>query len=219
MDSPDAALRVVLADDHHFFREGMRELLTAEGITVVGEAADGAEAISLARELNPDVVVIDLKMPNVSGVDAVRELVTAAPRTPVVVLTASADELDVLDALAAGASGYLLKDTRADELTRALRLAACGHAVLPGDALRALAARARSDDQPSVGDDRERPAFSGRELQIIRLVAAGADNAAIGRELSISKHTVKQHITNIFEKLGVQNRVLVAVYAVREGLI
>ena len=219
MDSPDAALRVVLADDHHFFREGMRELLTAEGITVVGEAADGAQAISLTRELDPDVVVIDLKMPNVSGVDAVRELVTAAPQTPVVVLTASADERDVLDALAAGASGYLLKDTRADELTSALHLAAGGHAVLPGDALRALAARARSDDQPSVGDDREGPAFSERELQIIRLVAAGADNAAIGRELSISKHTVKQHITNIFAKLGVQNRVLVAVYAVRRGLI
>ena len=219
MDSPDAALRVVLADDHHFFREGMRELLTAEGIAVVGEAADGAEAISLTRELSPDVVVIDLKMPNVSGVDAVRELVIAAPQTPVVVLTASADELDVLDALAAGASGYLLKDTRADELTRALRLAAGGHAVLLRDALRALAARARTDDQPPAADDRERPAFSDRELQIIRLIAAGAENAAIGRELSISKHTVKQHITNIFEKLGVQNRVLVAVYAVRQGLI
>ena len=197
----------------------MRELLSAEGIVVVGEAADGAEAISLTRELNPDVVVIDLKMPNVSGVDAVRELVTAAPGTPVVVLTASTDELDVLDALAAGASGYLLKDTRADELTSALRLAAGGHAVLLRDALRALAARVRSDAQPGPGDDRERPAFSGRELQVIRLIAAGADNAAIGRELSISKHTVKQHITNIFEKLGVQNRVLVAVYAVRQGLI
>ncbi|HTY97748.1 MAG TPA: response regulator transcription factor [Solirubrobacteraceae bacterium] len=219
MQSPDAALRVVLADDHHFFREGMRELLTAEGIVVVGEAADGAGAISLTRELNPDVVVVDLTMPEVSGVDAVRELVLSAPDTAVVVLTASTDELDVLHALAAGASGYLLKDTRVDELASALRLAAGGHAVVLGDALRGLAGRVRTDDRPTDLEDREQPVFSGRELQIIRLIANGADNAAIGRELSISRHTVKQHVTNIFEKLGVQNRVLVAVYAVRYGLV
>jgi len=219
MESPDAALRVVLADDQHFFREGMRELLTAEGIVVVGEAADGAGAVSLTRELNPDVVVIDLKMRNVSGVDALHELLSAAPDTPVMVLTASADELDVLHALAAGASGYLLKDTPADELTRALRLAAGGRAVVLRDALRVLAGQVRTEDQPVGVEDSEQPPFSERELEIVRLIAAGADNSAIGRELSISRHTVKQHVTNIFEKLGVQNRVLVAVYAVRQGLI
>lgn len=217
MEKADEALRVVLADDHHFFREGMRELLAAQGVTVVGEATNGTEAITLTRKLKPDVVVIDLKMPGLSGVEAIRHILAASPEQPIVVLTASAEEHDVLEALAAGASGYLLKDTRADGLMSALQLVAGGNAVLLGDALQMLVSRVRPDDRAPEETERRR-AFSARELEIIRLIASGADNAAIGRELSISKHTVKQHVTNIFEKLGVQNRVLVAVYAVRHGL-
>jgi DNA-binding NarL/FixJ family response regulator len=218
METADEALRVVLADDHHFFREGMRELLAAQGVAVVGEATDGAEAIALTRELKPDVVVIDLKMPQLSGVEAIREILAASPELPIIVLTASADEHDVLDALTAGASGYLLKDTGADGLASALRLVAGGNAVLLRDALRILTSRVRPEDRVNDKTERDRRSFSERELEIIRLIASGADNAAIGRELSISKHTVKQHVTKIFEKLGVQNRVLVAVYAVRHGL-
>lgn len=217
MEKADEALRVVLADDHHFFREGLGELLAGQGVAVVGNATNGTEAITLTRKLKPDVVVIDLKMPGLSGVEAIRHILAASPEQPIVVLTASAEEHDVLEALAAGASGYLLKDTRAEGLMSALQLVAGGNAVLLGDALQMLISRVRPDDRaPEEAEPRR--SFSARELEIIRLIAAGANNAAIGRELSISKHTVKQHVTNIFEKLGVQNRVLVAVYAVRHGL-
>jgi DNA-binding NarL/FixJ family response regulator len=219
MESPDSALRVVLADDHHFFREGLRGMLAADGMAVVGEATDGAGAVTLARELAPDVVVIDLKMPNASGVDALRQIATASPDAQLVVVTVSADEVDVLEALAAGACGYLLKDTRADELVGAIRLAAGGHAVLSRDVLRALVARVRADSQTAEQARSEAPALTARELEVIRLIADGADNVAIGRELSISRHTVKQYVTNIFEKLGVQSRVQAAVYAVRQGLV
>lgn len=214
------ALRVVLADDHHFYRQGLRRMLEADGMVIAGEATDGAKAIALARELSPDVVVIDLKMPNASGIDALRELLTADPRIQVVVLTVSAEQSDVIEALAAGACGYLLKDTRAEDLVSSIRLAASGHAVLSREIVRALVARARDahvEDGASeqAGDG---IALSSRELEVIRLLAAGADNATIGRELSLSPHTVKQHVTNIFDKLGVSSRVQAAVYAVRNGL-
>ncbi len=219
MEPSDNALRVVIADDHHFFREGLREMLAADGMAVVGEATDGAGAVTLARELAPDVVVIDLKMPNASGIDALRQIVMASPDAQLVVLTVSADEADVLETLAAGACSYLLKDTRADELVGGIRLAAGGHAVLSRDVVRALVARVRMDNQAAEQASSDGLALTARELEVIRLITDGADNAAIGRELSISRHTVKQYVTNIFEKLGVHSRVQAAVYAVRKGLV
>jgi DNA-binding NarL/FixJ family response regulator len=219
MRTPENAIRVVLADDHHFFREGLRGMLSADGIAVVGEASDGEDAIRLAHELAPDLVVIDLKMPKTSGIDALRQIVATGPNAQVLVLTVLADEASVLEALAAGACGYLLKDTRADELVGAVRLAAGGHAVLSREVVRALAARVRTDRRAAELASGGEPALTARELEVIRLITEGADNATIGRELSISRHTVKQHVTNIFEKLGVQSRVQAAVYAVRKGLI
>jgi DNA-binding NarL/FixJ family response regulator len=216
--APNHALRVVLADDHHFFLEGLRGMLAADGMVVVGEASDGADAIALAREMAPDIVVIDLKMPRVSGVEAVREIAAASPDVHVFVLTVSADEADAIDAIAAGACGYLLKDTRADELVGAIRLAAGGHAVLSREVVRALVARVRADAHAAEQTQSDALALTTRELEVLRLIADGADNATIGRELSISKHTVKQYVTNIFEKLGVDSRVRAAVYAVRKGL-
>jgi DNA-binding NarL/FixJ family response regulator len=213
------ALRVVLADDHHFFREGLRRMLTSDGMTVVGEATDGADAITLVRELSPDVVVIDLKMPNLSGIEAIRELADAAPDMQLVVLTVSADESDAIQALATGACGYLLKDTRPDELVGSIRLAADGHAVLSREIVRALVAHVRADNHAVAQATGAVYALTERELEIMRMIVNGSNNATIGRELSISKHTVKQHVTNIFEKLGVQSRVQAAVYAVREGLV
>lgn len=213
------ALRVVLADDHHFFREGLHGMLAADGMIVVGEASDGAGAIELTRELVPDVVVVDLNMPRVSGVDALRQIAMSSPDIHVLVLTVSADAADALQALAAGACGYLLKDTRADELVGAIRLAAGGHAVISREVARALVARVRTDAHAAEQGNDDALALTARELEVIRLIADGADNATIGRELSISRHTVKQYVTNILEKLGVQSRVQAAVYAVRKGLV
>lgn len=210
-------LRVVLADDHHFFREGLRGMLAADGISVIGEAADGDGAIALTRELSPDVVVIDLKMPGVSGIDALRHIIASSPETQVIVLTVSADETDVLAALGAGACGYLLKDARPDHLVGGIRLVAGGHAVLSRTVVRALAAQVRSStpDEMKTGDS---ALLTARELEVIRLIADGADNAAIGLELSISRHTVKQYVTNILKKTETQSRVQAAVYAVRTGI-
>lgn len=219
MTIPDNALRVVLADDHHFFREGLHGMLAADGISVVGETTDGDGAVELARKLAPDVVVIDLNMPGASGLGALRRILEASPDIHALVLTVSADEADVLEALAEGACGYLLKDTRVDELVASIRLAAGGHAVLSRDVVTALVARAQATNHAAERASSDELALTARELEVIRLIADGADNAAIGSALSISRHTVKQYVTNIFEKLGVQSRVQAAVYAVRNGLV
>jgi two-component system, NarL family, response regulator DegU len=226
--TPPSALRVVIADDHRLFRDGLRGTLENAGMAVVGEASDGAEAVALTRELTPDVVVLDLKMPRVSGLEALRQIEHSCPDVQAVVLTVSAEDADVLEALAAGACGYLLKDTRADRLAGGIREAAEGYMVLSSEVAQALMARVRADAdanavraEAETGDAaaNERPALTPREEEVLRLIAQGADNVAIGLELSISPHTVKQYVTNIFEKLGVRSRVQAAVYAVRSGLV
>lgn len=224
MDESSDTLRVVIADDHHLFREGLRGMLEAGGMEVVGEASDGEEAVAQARRLSPHVVVLDLHMPGYTGLDALRDLAHGGPEVQVVVLTVSDADADVLDALAAGACGYLLKDTRADRLADSIRQAAEGHMVLSGEIARALMTHvrsARSDDgqdvEPSETEDLQ--SLTPREVEVLRLISEGADNTAIGLELSISPHTVKQYVTNIFEKLGVRSRVQAAVYAVRAGLV
>jgi DNA-binding NarL/FixJ family response regulator len=194
-------------------------MLTADGVSVVGEATDGDGAVAMTREREPDVVVIDLRMPGTPGIDAVRRIVAARPHAQVIVLTVSAEQSDVLEALAAGACCYLLKDTRVEELVASIRLAAAGHAVLSREIVRALAAQVLTGSQQAVHPGINGPALTARELEVIRLIAQGADNATIGRELSISGHTVKQHVTSIFGKLKVQNRVQAAVCAVRAGLV
>jgi len=211
-------LRVVLVDDHHLFRTGLREMLETDGIVVVGEATDGARAVKLVREMAPDATIVDLKMPNTPGIGAIREIVAEDPDARLLALTVSAREADVIEALAAGALGYLLKDTHPDELVRGVRLVAKGHAVLSGDVARALA-RSRRDSQAAEVAADDDVALTPRELEVLRLIAEGADNVTIGRELSISKHTVKQYVANLFEKLGVGNRVEAAVYGVRNGLV
>jgi len=219
MEPSNDALRVVVADDHHFFREGLRGMLATAGIAVVGEASDGAGAVALARELAPEIVVVDLRMPNVSGTEAVRQIVTADRDARVLVVSVSAEEADVLQALDAGACGYLLKDAGADELIGGIRLAAGRNTVLSDDVMRMLFARLRKDGEVAEQTKSDEPALTPREWEVIRLVTDGLDNAAIGRELSISRHTVKQYLTNIFEKLGVNSRVQAAVHAVRNGLV
>jgi DNA-binding NarL/FixJ family response regulator len=235
VDAASNALRVVIADDHQFFREGLRGMLQDAGMEVVGEASDGADAVALAQRLRPQVAVLDLNMPGTSGLQALRRIVRSNPEIQTVVLTVSTEDDDVVEALAAGACGYLLKDTRSDWLAEGIRQAAEGQVVLSGEVARALMARVRADADAHAARGEEaaraeseagqaaevaaRPALTPREAEVLRLIAEGADNAAIGQELSISPHTVKQYVTNIFEKLGVRSRVQAAVYAVRAGLV
>lgn len=208
-------LRVVLIDDHQLFREGMRGVLEADGMVVVGEGADGQEAVALARDLQPDVLVLDLRMGAFSGLDALRSVSNSNPDIHAVVVTVSAERGDVLDALAAGASGYLLKDTALDQLAIGVRQAAEGQIVISS----ALAGALRTHVRAGVRGEEHRQSLTPREQAVLRLMADGADNRAIGRELSISPHTVKQYVKSIFTKLGVRSRVQAAVHAVRVGLV
>ena len=245
VDASINALRVVIADDHQLFREGLKGMLQDAGMEVVGEAADGADAVALVAQLQPAVAVLDLNMPGTSGMQALRRIARSNPDIQTVVLTVSAEDDDVVEALAAGACGYLLKDTHVDRLADGIRQAAAGHMVLSGEVAKALIARVRAeahaDAQAPAAEAsaapggasagvgtaattvekavEQRPALTPREREVLRLIVEGADNVAIGRELSISPHTVKQYVTNIFEKLGVRSRVQAAVYAVRAGLV
>jgi len=201
-------------DDHDLFRLGLREMFQRQGMTVVGEAADGATAVALVRELRPDVVVADLRIPGEEDLAAIRTIAALHPAPRIVVLSVSAEEADVLAALNAGACAYLLKDTRAEQLVACVRAAAAGHRVFDDAVFRPLAARL-----PARTGPRAVPAnLTPRELAVLRLLASGADNGTIGRELSISRHTVKRYVASILEKLGAGSRVEAAVYAVRNDL-
>jgi two-component system NarL family response regulator len=196
-------------------------MLESAGVRVVGEAKDGAEAVMLAGELKPDLIVLDLDMSDTPGVEALRRIATTSPQVRMVVLTATLEEADVLEALEAGACGYILKSTPADELIDSIRQMSPSHVVLSQEVVRALARNAGHNNH-AVGQTS--PSIDGleltaREKDVLRLLVDGADNAAIGLELSISRHTVKQHVTNIFEKLGVHSRVEAAVFAVRADLV
>lgn len=213
------ALRVVLADDHHFSREGLRGMLEAEGIVVVGEATDGAEAVRLTATLAPDVVVLDLHMPGPTVGETIAAIAATGHGARVVVLTVSAEEGDVIEALTGGADSYLLKDTAAEQLVGGIRVTAAGSTVLSEPAMRTLVARLGDAEEAAAAGEGPIRTLSDREREVLRLIVSGAGNAEIGRELSISRHTVKQHVTNIFGKLEVNTRVQAAVRAVREGLV
>jgi DNA-binding NarL/FixJ family response regulator len=212
-------LRVVLVDDHDLFRTGLVNLLREHGVHVVGEAENGQGALRLVRDLAPDVVVMDLNMPGMTGVDATRQITSLAPLTRVVVLTISADDADVTDAVMAGACGYLLKDSSIHDLIAGIRAAAAGESLIsPQIAAKVLQIlRARG----STGEAAKglRAELSDREIEVLKLIANGKDNAEIARELFISPKTVKNHISNILMKLQIDNRIQAAVYAVRSGIV
>jgi len=212
--------RVVLCDDHDMFRTALRHLVEENGpVRVVGEAATGEGALALVREQAPDVVVMDIEMPGLGGVEATRQIVAESPHTSVVVLTASDDADDVVSAIVAGACGYLLKNAAIDDLVAGIRAAAIGDALISpaiaGGLLAHVRARARPAEPPAAAATQ----LSARELDVLRLVAEGRDNADIARELFISPKTVKNHISNILMKLQMQNRIQAAVYAVRKGIV
>ena len=209
--------RVVVVDDHDLFRTGLMNLLTEQGIHVVGEAATGEAAVKLVRDLAPDVVVMDIHMPGISGVDATRELAAVAPRSRVVVLTISEEDGDVVDAVMAGACGYLLKSSSIEELVAGIRAAAAGESLISPQiatkVLQLLRAQTPGRSQPL------RAELSARELEVLKLIAIGKDNAQIAKDLFISPKTVKNHISNILMKLQIDNRIQAAVYAVRSGIV
>jgi DNA-binding NarL/FixJ family response regulator len=209
------ALRVLVVDDHAFFRSGLRGMLAGAGL-VVAEAASGAAAVEAVRGGAPDVVLMDVHMPGMSGIDATRLLGDTAPGVPVVMLTVSADDRDVVAAVRAGARGYVLKDAGVEEIVAGVRAAAAGDAWISPRVTRALLARVDQGDAPP--DASATPAFTDRERDVLRLIAAGKDNAAIGRELYISSGTVRKCVSSILAKLDVDSRVEAAVYAVRRGL-
>jgi DNA-binding NarL/FixJ family response regulator len=219
VDPSGNPLRVLIADDHQIFRDGLRGMLESGGMEIVGEAGDGVEAVALTQALAPDVVVIDLNMPKASGLEVLRQIRVSNPEVQAVVLTVSDAEADVLDALVAGACGYLLKDTRVDLLASGIRQAAEGQMVLSRQVSRALMSQVRNGVKSAVDSVAMSVDLTPREVQVLRLLAEGADTVAIGKDLSISPHTVKQYVANIFEKLGVRSRVQAAVYAVRAGLV
>jgi DNA-binding NarL/FixJ family response regulator len=198
-------VNVLLVDDHPMVRAGLASLIgTTEDLKIVGEAGGGEEAVTMVADLGPDVVLMDLSMPGMDGVEATRRILDAHPQVRVVVLTSFADEARVGDALAAGAVGYLLKDTEAREVLAAIRSAALGNAPLDPRVARALL--------PSV-TPRVKDTLSSRELQVLRLVARGLANKQIGRELGISERTVKVHVGHVFRRIDVADRTSAAMWA------
>ena len=210
-------IRVLLVDDEELVRTGLRMILDAEDdLCVVGTAVDGLDALAAAQRLLPDVVLMDIRMPRMDGLEATRRLLTAAPASAVVVLTTFDLDQHVYEALEAGASGFLLKDAPATSLVQAIRAAAAGDALLAPRVTRRLIAqftRSRPRPQPEVPSD-----LTARELEVWRLLAEGLSNAEIGQRLLIGDATVKTHVARVLAKLGVRDRVQAVVAAYRSGV-
>ena len=212
-------IRVLVADDHALFRRALAAVFADEqDVELVGEASDGEEAVRMATELAPDVVLMDVRMPKLLGIEAARQIKADQPAAKIVMLTVSDDEEDLFEAIKAGASGYLLKEVDPAEIAAALRQINEGHSLLsPAVASKLVSEFAaiskRSDERAS------RPTLTDRELEVLRLAADGLTNRQIGRRLQISENTVKNHIRNILEKLHLHSRMEAVLYAVREELI
>ncbi|MGI5493685.1 response regulator [Microtetraspora malaysiensis] len=206
----ETPIRLLIVDDHPIVRDGIRGMFVGDpDFEVLGEAGDGAQAVELARALNPDVILMDLRMPRMDGVSAIKELVRLGIAARVLILTTYDTDRDVLPAIEAGATGYLLKDTGRDELIRAVRTAARGEAVLSPSVATRLLGQVRAPADP----------LSARELEVLRLIAEGATNREAAARLFISEATVKSHVLHIYTKLGVNDRAAAVAVAFRRGLL
>jgi len=204
-------IRLLIADDHPVVRDGLRGMLASQpDFRVVGEAADGADAVKLAAELTPDVILMDLRMPILDGVTAIRQIRSRQSSVRVLVLTTYDTDADILPAIEAGATGYLLKDTPREELFRAIRATAAGESILAPAVAARLMGKMRAPAEEKL---------SARELEVLRLVADGASNRDIARALHISEATVKSHLLHIFGKLGVADRTAAVTVALQRGVL
>jgi two-component system NarL family response regulator len=219
-ESPDT-IRVLIADDAPLFRRGLYVVLSTEpNIEVVAEAENGEEAISKAEECAPDVVLMDVRMPRVNGIDAARAIRDSSPSTKIIMLTVSDEDDDLYEAIKAGANSYLLKEVSVEEVPEAIRAVVQGQSLIsPSMASKllneytTLAKRAEEKSQYPA------PALTSRELEVLKLVAKGQSNREIGEDLFISENTVKNHVRNILEKLHLHSRMEAVIYAVRERLL
>jgi two-component system NarL family response regulator len=215
------AIRVIICDDHALFRRGLTMVLESEeGIEVVGEAEDGAEAIRQAEALAPDVVLMDVRMPRISGIEAAAAIAASVPSSKILMLTVSDEEDDLYEAIKAGAAGYLLKEISIEEVATAIRAVVSGQSLIsPSMASKLLSEftnlAKKADERQSVPT----PRLTDRELEVLELVAQGLTNKDIAAELYISENTVKNHVRNILEKLHLHSRMEAVVYAVREKLL
>jgi NarL family two-component system response regulator LiaR len=210
-------IRVLLVDDHAVVREGLRNFLALQdGLEIVGEASDGNEAIEQAQDLEPDVILMDLVMPGLDGLGAMRQLRSRSPRSRVIVLTSFLEDERVLPAIQAGAAGYLLKNVAPAELARAIRAAHAGEAVIDPTAAARLVHAIADETRPRI-EEPER--LTRRERDVLALIARGQSNKRIALELGISEKTVKTHVGHLLAKLGVSDRTQAALMAVEEGLV
>jgi DNA-binding NarL/FixJ family response regulator len=211
------AIRVLLVDDHAVVREGLRNFLALQdGLEIVGEASDGAEAIEQAQRLEPDVILMDLVMPGLDGIGAMRQLRVRSPGSRVIVLTSFLEDERVLPAIQAGAAGYLLKNVAPAELARAIRAAHAGEAIIDPTAAARLVHAIADDARPRI-EEPER--LTRRERDVLELIARGQSNKRIALALGISEKTVKTHVGHLLAKLGVSDRTQAALMAVEEGLV
>ena len=214
----DEPIRVLIVDDHALFRRGLVMVLEQEkDIDLVGEAGDGAEAVNIAQDTMPDVVLMDVRMPRRGGIEATSQIKAIAPHTKILMLTISDEEADLYDAIKAGASGYLLKEISIEEVANAIRQVHAGQSMIsPSMASKLLTEFAtmvkKTDEKPAAAQ----PRLTEREMEVLRLVAKGRNNRDIAKELFISENTVKNHIRNILEKLHLHSRMQAVVYAVRD---
>ena len=209
-------IRLLLADDHLMLREGLRRSLTEEGFDVIGEAANGEEAVQLAVELQPDVVLMDVTMPVVDGIEAARQVKSQAPEVRVVMLTMHADADMVASAIRAGAAGYLVKDCSTEEIVEAIRLAASGDTALSPQLAATMLDEFRRLDEPGHDEDR---VLTRREEEVLQLIADGHSTPEVAQKLYISQKTVKNHLASIYQKLDARDRTQAVVQAVRMGII